>query len=253
MQNNTFSPLIVGQNVVHLKSVDSTNNYLKIRLAKSAPLLEGTVIMAEEQFAGRGQAANTWHSNPGENLTASVLLRPEFLRPDSQFKLNMAISLAVYDTVKAIVGFNLKIKWPNDIYFNDKKIGGILIENILQGPKWKHSIVGIGLNVNQVTFPSEIAKVSSIKQITGTSKDLMELLNELCLAMQFRYNQLLAGEDLMSEYLSRLFRFNEPGAYLIEGLPESGIIRGVGETGCLHVEINGEIRAFNIKDIAFVL
>ena len=125
MQNNIFSGLFVGQNLISIKEVDSTNTFLKNLVANSKPVPEGTVIMAESQYAGRGQQQNGWHSEPGKNLTFSLLLNPAFLAVTDQFDLTRVVSLGVYDALEPILGNNLKIKWPNDIYYGDKKLGGI--------------------------------------------------------------------------------------------------------------------------------
>lgn len=253
MQNNTFSPLIVGQKIVALQSVDSTNSYLRIELANSAPLAEGTVIMAEDQYAGRGQLNNNWHSQPGKNLTISILLNPSFLRPDYQFKLNIAISLAINDTLKDI-GINSKIKWPNDVYYNDNKIGGVLIENILSGQKWKHAIVGIGLNVNQTQFPLPVHNISSIKEILQQDYDKERLLQQLCKAIDVRYSELKKGAGKqLDEYLDNLFWFNETHVFSIGKEKQEGKIVGLDQAGRLLIEIGGATHSFNMKEVSFVI
>ncbi|HYH55846.1 MAG TPA: biotin--[acetyl-CoA-carboxylase] ligase, partial [Anseongella sp.] len=133
--------------------MDSTNNFAKELVANSGPVPDGTVIMAEGQYGGRGQADNTWLSEPGKNLTFSLILNCEFLPPAEQFCLSMAVSLGVLGTVKRELGKEALIKWPNDIYFGAKKLGGILIENVLMGSLLRSSVTGIGLNVNQTHFP----------------------------------------------------------------------------------------------------
>src|SRR5690606_40229669 len=126
LQSNTFSSFFNGQKLISLKRVSSTNDYLKQELSKSAPFPEGTVIMAEEQFMGRGQAGNHWEGEPGKNLTFSLLLRPSFLRANDQFNLNVAVSSAIHRTLSAFLGMAVKLKWPNDILVGDRKLGGIL-------------------------------------------------------------------------------------------------------------------------------
>jgi len=179
LQNNTFSGLFVGQNLVTLTEVDSTNNFLKQTLANSTPLTEGTVIMAESQYAGRGQQQNKWHSEPGKNLTISILLKPAFLPVTQQFNLNLAISVGIINALIPVLGTGVKIKWPNDVYFNDKKLGGVLIENIIQGQIIKNSIVGIGLNVNQTEFADWVPNPTSVKQILQKDYDLKNLLSDI--------------------------------------------------------------------------
>ena len=122
--------------------------------------------MAENQFAGRGQMQNGWFTEAGKNLTFSLLLNPEFLDLNDQFDLNRAVSLGVYDTLVPLLGEQLKIKWPNDNYYADYKIGGILIENLVQATQIRHAIIGIGLNVNQEVFPKFTVRVIFKADIT---------------------------------------------------------------------------------------
>lgn len=254
MQNNTFSRLFVGQNIVVLKRVDSTNNYLKNELSNSTPLPEGTVILAEEQFAGRGQVNNIWYSEPGKNLTFSLLLLPVFLNPEKQFLLNQSISLAINDALAIIIGAGVKIKWPNDIYVNNDKLGGILIESSIRGSVLKHAVIGIGLNINQLNFSSDIKNVTSLKKILHQDYDILVLLNELCKSIENRYLQLRDGNfDLIrQEYIRNLYRLNEKARFNIKGHDVEGMITGVDENGLLEVFIDEEIRKYNFKEIAFV-
>ena len=254
MQNNTFSALFIGKNILKLNRVDSTNTYLKDALSKSAPLKEGTVIMAEEQFAGRGQTNNTWSSEAGKNLTVSILLNPAFLPINEQFNLNKTICLAINDVLNGIIGEAAKIKWPNDIYYNSRKLGGILIENLIQGSQIKHAIIGIGINVNQTEFPSDIKNVTSLKQILHTDYDLQMLLNEICRATEIRYAQLRAGkiEHLNSDYLNKLYLINQQGDFLINGTIKSGLICGVTDEGYLQVELREGVKQFGLKEIEFL-
>ena len=255
MQNNTFSRLFVGHNIVRLKRVDSTNNFLKSELSKSTPLPEGTVILAEEQFAGRGQVNNTWYSEPFKNLTISLLLLPTFISPEKQFLLNQSISLAINDTLTNIIGEGIKIKWPNDIYYKDDKLGGVLIENILRGDVWKYSIIGIGLNINQIDFPTDIKNVTSLKKILHQDYDIANVVNHLCKSIEQRYLQLRAGKlDLIiSEYNKRLYRLNELHQFQIEDLVVEGEVVGVDKNGLLEISLDGILRKFNFKEITFVI
>ena len=254
MQNNTFSGLFIGKNVLKLDKVDSTNTYLKDALSKSAPLKEGTVIMAEEQFAGRGQATNSWSSEPGKNLTFSLLLTPHFLAINKQFDLNKMICLAINDVLVSYIGDTAKIKWPNDIYAGNDKIGGILIENIIQGKQLKYAIIGVGLNVNQIKFPENIKNVTSLKQILHADYDLQMLLAEICQAVETRYMQLQSGDTsgLSSKYLSKLYWLNEWKYFVINGIKDSGRICGVSSEGHLQVELGSGIKEFGLKEIEFM-
>jgi BirA family transcriptional regulator, biotin operon repressor / biotin---[acetyl-CoA-carboxylase] ligase len=254
LQNNTFSRLFVGQNVVTLKRVDSTNDYLKKELTKSTPLPEGTVILAEEQFAGRGQVNNTWYSEPGKNLTFSLLLFPTFLSPEKQFVLNQSISIAINDVLVKIIGEGIKIKWPNDIFFRDCKLGGVLIENILRGNTLKYSVIGIGLNINQLDFPPDIKNVTSLKKILHQDYDINAVLAELCRSIEQCYLQLRAGKYNLIEqqYLKGLYKLNEIHTFKIDEQEVDGIISGVDKNGFLEVLVAGESRKYNFKEIAFV-
>ena len=179
MQNSIFSTLFIGQNLVKLSEVNSTNTYLKELVSKSEPLIEGTVIMADHQFAGRGQKDNIWYSQAGKNLTFSIYLKPSSLAVSKQFVLNMVICLGIVDALKPILGNDSKIKWPNDIYFKNNKLGGILIENSTKGYQLKESIIGIGLNVNQKDFPESLSRVTSISNVLLKDYNLDDLLIQI--------------------------------------------------------------------------
>jgi BirA family biotin operon repressor/biotin-[acetyl-CoA-carboxylase] ligase len=254
LQNNIFSGLFVGQNLLTLKEVDSTNNFLKNLLSNSKPLPEGTVIMAESQFAGRGQQNNQWHSEPGKNLTFSLLLKPTFLAIADQFDLTRAISLAVYDTLCPILGSDLKIKWPNDIYYGDKKLGGMLIENLLQGSQIKNSVIGIGLNINQEQFPDGASNATSVKQILQKDYDIRQILADICNHIEAYYLNLKAGKIsfVRIAYLDRLYWFNENKRFRANGVEFNGVIIGVKENGLLIVQQNDGEKTYNLKEIEFL-
>jgi BirA family biotin operon repressor/biotin-[acetyl-CoA-carboxylase] ligase len=255
LQNNTISALFVGQNLLTLKEVDSTNNFLKNLLSNSKPLPEGTVIMAEHQFAGRGQQENKWHSEPGKNLTFSVLLNPAFLAILNQFDLTRVISLGVFDALKPILGDQLKIKWPNDIYYGDKKLGGMLIENMINGRQIKNAIVGIGINVNQEDFPDGASNAIAMKQILHADYDLRILLSEICSHIEAWYLNLRAGKVsfVRSEYLNRLYWLGENRKFKTQSGVFEGTITNVRDNGLLVVKNNnGEQAEFNLKEIEFL-
>ena len=254
MQNNTFSGLFVGHNLITLNEVDSTNTFLKDAVSKSTPLLDGTVIMAEKQFAGRGQAENLWHTEPGKNLTFSILLKPGFLSVERQFELNKAISVALNDVLIKYIPESAFIKWPNDLYIRTKKIGGMLIENIVQGNKIKYAIIGIGLNVNQEYFPENLKNVTSLKQELHQDYDLIGLLGEICSAVEARYLQLKAGsfKKIHEEYLHKLYIRHEWASFKFDGKIQTGKIMGITDIGQLILETENETRIFNNKEIEFL-
>ncbi|WP_448636146.1 biotin--[acetyl-CoA-carboxylase] ligase [Pedobacter panaciterrae] len=255
MQNNTFSTLFVGQNLIRLSAVDSTNNFLKMMVSKSEPLPEGTVIMADNQFAGRGQQENTWYSEPGLNLTFSIFLKPAFLPINKQFMLNIAVSNGINKALGRFVKDGIKVKWPNDIYYNDSKIGGVLIENSLSGNSFKSSIVGIGMNVNQQKFDIEKTKVAtSLYEILQHDVNLIELLAEICSHIESQYLQLKAGNynSLMKEYLENLYRFNKLGFYRQNGEVFEATITRITEAGQLVLLTSGKERIYNFKEVEFL-
>ena len=255
MQNNIFLGLFVGHNTVTLKEVDSTNTYLRQALSNFEPFPEGTVIMAEAQFAGRGQIQNRWHSEAGKNLTISILLNPRFLPVQRQFDLNMAISLALNDVLSRYFPGKAKIKWPNDSYIGNEKIGGILIENLVQGDVIKHAIIGIGLNINQARFPADSPNATSFKKILHTDYDLKRIMNEICGSVEARYLQLKAGNQsvLRADYLSKLYMKDEWTYFRIQDQTVAGQICDVSPEGLLAVITENGIQQFGFKEIEFII
>lgn len=256
MQNNTFSTLFVGQNLIKLKDVDSTNNYLKELLSKSEPLAEGTVIMADNQYAGRGQQQNVWHAQPGKNIMLSLYLKPSFLPLNKQFYLNMAVSLAIHEAVFYFVGEGLTIKWPNDVYYKHQKMGGVLIENMLTGEKIKSSIIGIGLNINQTQFGEMLNdKATSTAKILQKELSLVDVAAKLFGFLE-KYYLILKSEkfdNLQHEYQQLLYKFGQKSTFKQNGEIFEGLITGVKENGQLLVKTNTEkIKAFNFKEVEFI-
>jgi BirA family biotin operon repressor/biotin-[acetyl-CoA-carboxylase] ligase len=254
LQNNIISGLFIGQNFVTLTEVDSTNTYLKNLLSNSKPLTEGTVIMAENQYAGRGQQQNGWFAEPGKNLTFSILLKPHFLAITSQFDLTRIVSLGVLDAFAPVLGPMLKVKWPNDVYYGDKKLGGILIENMVQGEQIKNSVIGIGLNINQEQFPQWVPNAISVRQILHHDYDKLQLLSDICRCIEAWYLNLKNGNISLvrNAYLSRLYWLNELKPFKSGDRVFIGIIRGVRDEGLLIVEDTDKSeREFSLKEIEF--
>ncbi|SMC69628.1 BirA family transcriptional regulator, biotin operon repressor / biotin-[acetyl-CoA-carboxylase] ligase [Pedobacter africanus] len=255
MQNNTFSTLFVGQNLIRLSEVDSTNNFLKTKASNSEPLPEGTVIMADKQFAGRGQQQNTWYAEPGLNLTFSIYLCPSFLAVSQQFLLNMAVSVALRDALGDLLGPFLKVKWPNDLYYKNQKLGGILIENIIAGTTYKACIIGIGLNVNQQSFdPKLLGRATSVWKILQQDVNLIELLSLICSNVEAEYLKLKSGNvnKLQSDYINGLYLFNEPALYRHNGQSFKGRIVNVSQNGLLTILSDAVEREFNFKEVEFL-
>lgn len=236
--------------IIKLDATESTNLYLKNLTLSSTPD-DLTVVIAKEQTNGKGQMGAIWQSSSGKNLTFSVLKEIDGLSIVDQFQLNMAVSLAIFDTLKTFHVPHLKIKWPNDILSGTSKVCGILIENMLKGSQIRTSIIGIGLNVNQTDFPNPF-NATSLKLLLGQTFDLEEVLQVL-LENLFRYLQLLESgriERLSEDYLEVLFRKGEVSSFQKpNGKLFNGIINGISEGGRLQVRIEGVVKEFNLKDI----
>ncbi len=218
----------------------------------SHTLEDYTVVMAEEQLTGRGQMGTKWESEPGKNLTFSVLKKIGDIQVSDQFLLNISVSLAVYDALKQLQVPNLSIKWPNDILSGHSKICGILIENILLGNKIQSSIIGIGLNVNQLKF-NNLHNVSSLKLLLGQTYDLDELLQSILLALKQNFSPFKLGkiEDMIAVYEKVLFRKDKPSTFKdTQDELFMGFIKGVSREGKLLVAVeNNIIKEFDLKEI----
>lgn len=249
--------LFVGQNSIHIESVDSTNSYASEMLRQIA-LPEGSVVYTFNQQKGRGQRGSSWESEPNMNVALSLVLYPKFLASDKQFLLTKTASLAVADLMSEILdgrhkNYRVKIKWPNDIYVNERKIAGILIENTLRESLIQNSVIGIGLNVNQVEFGSSI-KAVSLAELTGKEFSLMQVQERLLEFLEARYLQLKANklETLDNAYLERLYRKGVWAEYISSGQTFEGKITGVSSTGKLRMELtNSEVREFDMREIVF--
>ncbi len=218
------------------------------------PVAEGTAWFAMEQTAGKGQRGKAWHSPPGENIMLTTVLQPALQLPQ-QFMLSMAVALGACDFFAHYAGDETSIKWSNDIYWRDRKAAGILIENILRGSIWQYAIVGIGININAPRFPEELANPVSLRQITGREWDSIELAKELCAFLDKRYRQLQPERmnEMLEEYKSRLFRFNEPAFYRKDGELFQATIRDVLPDGRLKIEKeDNEILEPGFGEIEFV-
>ncbi|MEK7257732.1 MAG: biotin--[acetyl-CoA-carboxylase] ligase [Bacteroidota bacterium] len=255
-----MNTLFVGQVVHRLPEVASTNDHAFALLSKSKPP-EGTVISAAEQTAGRGQIGSGWESEPGKNLTLSFIFYPEFLPANRQFLLSQAISLGVFDFISnELLSFSgmppVFIKWSNDIYIGDKKVVGILIQNILIGSILRSSVVGIGININQIVFLTNPPNPTSLKLETGSDFDLEILLADLCSCLEKRYLQLKSQKIslLRQDYLSHLYRLHQPAFYQrSNGEIFRGTIAGVAESGKLEMVLEaGGIEYFDLKEIRFL-
>ncbi len=240
----------IGHSIIHLQTIDSTNNYVA-KLFNAGKINHGSVIMADEQTAGRGQRQKKWDAEPGKNLLCSFYLKPANLSVDNHLVLSHITSLALVDLLRKY-HVNAAIKWPNDIYVNHRKIAGILIENSLSGMNISHSIIGIGFNVNQQQFEHPLA--TSMLNETGNKYLVRDILMELLQSMNNYWNNLENKQyDLLNkDYLEQLYLKNIPATFSdIEG-QFTGTIRGVNEKGLLLVEKLGNLKAYDLQEITLI-
>ncbi|MFT5914869.1 MAG: BirA family biotin operon repressor/biotin-[acetyl-CoA-carboxylase] ligase [Flammeovirgaceae bacterium] len=247
--------VFVGRNLKFLPSCQSTNK-LAVNWVAEGKELDGTVIITSEQTSGRGQRGNSWQSEPNQNLTFSLILKPSFLLASEQFNLNMAISIGIWDFLRKNLPIEPTVKWPNDLYCSDKKLGGILIENFIKNQRLENSVVGIGLNINQQLF--DLPKATSLSILSGKQFELNSLLEDLLVCLERRYLELRSGkiERLKQKYLSILYRYQEKHQFadLREEFPIIffGQILGIDKLGRLLVEKEGKIHSFGFKEIGFL-
>ena len=228
--------------IIHIDETDSTNRWLKENGS------ERMAVVADYQTAGRGCGTNTWESERGKNLLFSLLIHPAEVPAVKQFRISMAISLAILDTLEQHIG-DVSIKWPNDIYWRNGKLGGILIENRLQGGCIKDCIIGVGLNVNQEQFHSDAPNPVSLKRIHGQETEREQLLSDILV----RFDEYLT-QDLKARYLSRFYRrkgfhpyADKEGAFMAE-------IIDVEDDGHLLLrDDNGHDRRYAFKEVQFVI
>jgi len=243
--------LFIGKNIISLSKCHSTND-MAADILRSNRLFEGTVIITQEQTIGKGQRGNIWKSQPNLNLTFSVVLAPKFLQIKDQFFLNIITSLAITDALSDLVKVALKIKWPNDIYSSEKKLGGILIENSVKGNVLHSAVIGIGLNINQKEFDG-LPNATSMSNISNKGFDLEKVLNAVLRNIERRYLQLKSGEfkQLRQAYLKKLYWYQEEHTFLSDS-EFVGVIIGIDEYGKLLIEIGDETKAFDLKEVKFV-
>ena len=240
-------------NIVHIYETDSTNNYANRQLVEGE-VKEGTVFLAYNQKTGRGQMNNSWESEAGKNLTFSLVLKPVFLDILNQFMLSKIVTLGIYSVLKNYTD-GIKIKWPNDIYAGDRKLGGILIENSIMSGKIINSVIGIGLNINQEKFESNAPNPVSLKQLTGENHELKSLLDSVISEIDKFYLKLRKGyfAEINELFLKNMYRFQEMHRYQSNKKEFCGRITGVNEIGQLMIsEEDGTIRQFHFKEVEFI-
>lgn len=260
----TKTALLIVQNVyfrimkiTHFKNIDSTNSYLQNLLDKGEDVADN-VVVTDFQTSGKGQGKNVWQSEDGKNLLFSIALDMSFLKAENQFFLTQMISVAMINVLRNFLPEDsLFIKWPNDIYFNDRKIAGMLIKNEIKGMMLGTSIVGIGLNVNQISFDDNIPNPISMKMITGKDYDLDELLSAIVCQLS-DYSRLCVNSNdtfstlIIKTYTSRLYRYHQWALFEHEGSIKEMMIVGFDKYGRLILkEQNDHEVVCDLKEIIF--
>lgn len=245
--------MISTKNIIFFDKIDSTNNYC-LKLLKSNPPDDTLIVFAKQQTAGRGQRNNYWESEPGKNLLFSIICYPTFVSPDKQFNISKVISLGIFDYLTTFCN-GVSIKWPNDIYIGDNKVGGVLIENTIRGNRIASTVAGVGINVNQTNFSSNLPNPVSLQQITQTHYALKPLLTDMLKYINTRYNALIANNTntIHKAYLQSLYRFERMAWYAAANKKFKAKIINVEEFGYLIVQDeNNEIKRFGFKEIKFL-
>ncbi len=239
---------------IYLEETSSTNNYLK-DLQFDDIFREGLIVTTTNQTAGRGQTGNQWLSEVGKNLTFSLLLKPNFVPIDQMFMISKIVSIAIveyFNTIKS--GF--KIKWPNDIYFQNRKIGGILVENQLMGSTISHAVIGIGLNINQKNFSASLPNPISLIQITGVEHNLKSTLNGIIENIFHKYDNLSheSWNEISTDYFNMLYLNQGFHAFKDEEQSFKAQIIRVEPDGELILETESrEVKAYYFKEVEFIL
>jgi BirA family biotin operon repressor/biotin-[acetyl-CoA-carboxylase] ligase len=240
---------MIGHKIIHLDTVDSTNNYTA-KLVRSGELQSGAVILTDEQFAGRGQRGNSWESEAGNNLLSSCYVEHDNLSVEHQFRLSQWVSLALCELL-AHLRIEAKIKWPNDIYVGNRKIAGVLIENSIGSKGVNFSIIGVGLNVNQIDF--SIPRATSVRQETGQHYLIDTILYSYINALNKFHDLLNHPDQLQQLYLERMYKRNEFQTFLIDGREVVGKIVTVTSLGRLVVALDDDqLMEYDIQEISFV-
>jgi len=245
---------MIGRKIIYKETLDSTNNYAAILLA-GGELAHGTVIMAGEQTAGRGQRGSTWTAEPYKNLIFTCFLQYDNLSVEKQEAITQAVSLALVQLLED-KGVKAAIKWPNDLIAGGKKIAGILIENQLERDRIKNSIIGIGLNVNQRNFEGFHATSLLNESADLTENNIFDVQSIgllLIEALNTTFGRIAVSDfdRLKADYLGHLWRKDEKHVFEDANGAFEGIVRGTDAQGRLLVEQNETIKAYDLKEITF--
>ena len=241
----------VGFPFIELRKVESTNNYA-MGLVHAGMAQHGTAVFAHEQTMGKGQRHKQWLSAPDKNIILSLIVHPFRLKTSQLFLLSMAVANGVHSFFNFYAGNETKIKWPNDIYCCDRKAGGILIENVIQGKAWKHAIIGIGLNINQTDF-GNFNRAVSLKEITGKSYDTVSLAKELLTFLDSSFKEMTADNGaVIKNYHEHLYKWKETVRLIKDEAIIEGYLKGVNMDGMLIIETPTQEMLFKVGEVEWV-
>jgi len=241
----------LGQPFIELLTVESTNNYA-MGLAREGMAQHGTAVFAHEQTKGKGQRNKEWASQKGKNIAMSVIIEPQ-LQGYRLFFLSMMVAVGVNDFFKKFIDEEIKIKWPNDVYWRDRKAAGILIENVWKGSEWKFAVVGTGLNINQTDFGKLGSRAVSLKQITGKDFEPVQLTHELCKILEEKYQLLIFDSSLViDQYKSHLYKLGEKVRLKKDNRVFEAEFKDVNSEGQMIVQHTTEEK-FHVGEVEWVI
>ena len=243
----------IGHPFLVLAQVDSTNIYA-IDKVQANLAAHGAAFFAHHQTKGKGQMGKQWKDNSGSNMLLTVVINTQFLLISQQFAISIMTALACYDFFSQYAGEETKIKWPNDLYWRDRKAGGILIENHLKGSIWQYSVLGMGININQTVFDSQLNNPVSLKQITGKTFDPVELAKQLCQSLEKRFQELENGgmQAQLEAYNQILYKKGERVSLKKDNILFQPMIKEVRANGRLVVD-NGLEEDYDLGQLVWVI
>ena len=234
-----------------LNTVDSTNNYA-MQQAQDGLTNHGSAWFANEQTAGKGQRGKSWASEKGKNIAMSLVLVPRQMKITSQFHLSAVVALACFEFLSGYIDGEIQIKWPNDLFWRDRKAGGILIENKFQGKAWKWAVVGIGININQIAFNKELNNAISLQQITGKHFDTIALAKELHSLLLKKLAEAGTLDEILKQYNQHLYKKEEQVTLRKTGVKFDTYIKEVSAQGRL-ITFDAIEREFDFGEVEWVL
>lgn len=240
-----------------LDTVGSTNNYA-MQQVHDGLAKHGQAWFATEQTAGKGQRGKNWASEKGKNIAMSLVMIPGQLPAESggkittPFHLSAAVALGIFEFLKIYAGDEIKIKWPNDLYWRDRKAGGILIENKYQGKEWKWAVVGIGININQTEFSKDLVNPVSLKQITGKTFNVIDLAKGLQGLLMKNLSGIGTLPETVQLYNKQLYKINQPVTLKKNNVKFNTVIKEVSAQGKL-ITVDAIERAFDFGEVEWVL